>query len=240
MNSGEIVRVVLEVRVGKDGHEHVHVLGAFRRRCAVASAEWRPKCRLRVREPRDERCCVRSRAAGISRAGMTTAVLPGLERGSAVFSPCGRYRYELHRAPWGPGPHLLILGANPSYATAEDDDHTIRKDIGFARRWGFGSLSKGNVFAFISTDPAGMYAAEDPVGPDNDRHIVEMALNADAIWCAWGDIGLYRDRDVQVFKLLAGGPVPFFCIGTTKRGSPLHPSRPGYATPRMEYRGRPA
>lgn len=171
--------------------------------------------------------------------------LPGLARGSAVFSPCGLYRYELHRAAWSTGPRLLILGANPSYATAEDDDHTIRKDIGFAQRWGFGSISKGNVFGIISTDPAGMYAAEDPVGPDNDEHIRRMIRNANAVWCAWGNLGLHRDRDREVMALidrwiLSDLEMPVFCIGTTKAGAPKHPSRPGYASKRRPYRGRPA
>lgn len=174
---------------------------------------------------------------------MTTAVLPGLERGSAVFSPCGRYRYELHRAPWGPGPRLLAIGANPSAATAEEDDATVRKIVGFAKRWGFGSLSIGNLFAFISTDPAGMYLADEPVsaptGPhnNNDAHILHMADDAAAIWCAWGDIGMYRSRDRDVFLMLEGRTM--FCIGLTASGSPRHPSRAGYASARTPYRGPP-
>ncbi|HMJ52031.1 MAG TPA: hypothetical protein VK540_08135 [Polyangiaceae bacterium] len=35
MKNGEIVRVVVEVRLGKDGHEHVHVIGAFDERATL-------------------------------------------------------------------------------------------------------------------------------------------------------------------------------------------------------------
>lgn len=171
---------------------------------------------------------------------MTTAVLPGLERGSAVLSPCGRYRYELHRERWAAGPRLLAICANPSIATADVNDATCRKLIGFAKRWGYGALSLANLFAFISTDPAGMYAADDPIGPDNDAHILAMAERCMDVFVGWGDIGLYRDRDIAVMKVLAATGKKPMCIGVTRAGSPLHPSRPGYDSPVSLYRGRPA
>ena len=36
-----------------------------------------------------------------------------------------------------------------------------------------------NLFAYRSTHPQGMFAAEDPAGPDNDRLIVGSANRAD-------------------------------------------------------------
>ncbi|HMJ52030.1 MAG TPA: DUF1643 domain-containing protein [Polyangiaceae bacterium] len=171
---------------------------------------------------------------------MTTAVLSGLERGTAVFSACGRYRYELHRAPWGRGPSLFVVAANPSTATDEKDDATCRKIIGFAKRWGYGSISLTNLFAYVSTDPGGMYAQEDPVGPANDAHIARLALSRREVWCAWGDIGGHIDRDRAVMQILADCGCQPFCIGVTAGGFPLHPSRPGYASERVPYGGRPA
>lgn len=170
----------------------------------------------------------------------TAATLPGLARGTAVFSPCGRYRYELHRERWASGPRLLAICANPSVASADVNDATCRKLIGFAKRWGYGALSLDNLFAFISTDPAGMYAAEDPVGPENDLHLLAMAERAMGVFVGWGEIGLYRNRDRWVMsRLIAYGHRPF-CIGVTKSGAPKHPSRPGYACERVIYLGRGA
>jgi hypothetical protein len=171
---------------------------------------------------------------------MTTATLPGLERGSAVFSPCGRYRYRLTRREERRGPRLGVCMANPSYASSFINDHTITKVEGFAERWGYGPITICNLFAFMSTDPAGMYAAADPVGPDNDAHLAVTFENCEDIFVGWGDIGLYRDRDRAVMNWIRMGGLSAFCIGTTKAGAPLHPSRPGYASERMPYRGRPA
>lgn len=167
-----------------------------------------------------------------------TATLPGLSRGTAVFSACGRYRYELHRAPWGNGPRLWVCAANPSVATDEKDDATVRKIIGFAKRWGYGSISLTNLFAYVSTDPAGMYAQEDPVGPANDEHIAGLALSRRDVWCAWGGIGSHRDRDRAVMQIIRDCGCEAFCIGVTADGFPKHPCRPGYDSPRMPYGGR--
>src|SRR5271165_6802401 len=57
---------------------------------------------------------------------------------------------------------------NPSKADEATDDPTIRRCIGFARSWGFGSLAVGNLFAYRATYPDELCASPDPVGSEND------------------------------------------------------------------------
>ena len=60
---------------------------------------------------------------------------------SAVFSPDRRYRYHLSRA-WSFGRGSLCFSMlNPSHADGADDDATIRKCIGFAKRLGVSRLT---------------------------------------------------------------------------------------------------
>ena len=56
----------------------------------------------------------------------------------AHFSRCGRYRYALERTFSGAGGDgsVLLVMLNPSTADAEQDDPTIRRCQGFARRLG--------------------------------------------------------------------------------------------------------
>jgi len=56
---------------------------------------------------------------------------------------------------------------NPSAADAFRDDPTIRRCMGFAQQWGYGSLSVGNLFAWRSHRPADLRLSEDPAGPEN-------------------------------------------------------------------------
>lgn len=140
----------------------------------------------------------------------------------ATLSPCGLYRYTLARR-WASGPHVLWVMLNPSTADALDDGPTIRKCVGFARRWSYGGIVVVNLFAYRSTDPAGLHIADDPVGPENDRHIVEQAKHAQAIVAGWGakDSTAVTARASRVMELLSGRQV--HALRLTKKGRPEHP-----------------
>jgi hypothetical protein len=72
---------------------------------------------------------------------------------TALFSPCGRFRYRLGRR-WAEGPTVALVLLNLSTADDEVDDPTIRRCIDFARRWGYGGLEVVNLYAHVATDPA--------------------------------------------------------------------------------------
>ncbi len=147
--------------------------------------------------------------------------------GDAIISPCGLYRYTLHRTipsalRWV-RPCLFIM-LNPSVADASQDDPTIRRCIGFATEGGCTSLTVVNLFALRATDPSELAKAADPVGPDNDRHIheqIEKHRQIGFVIAAWGAhpmapprawslSGFFKDSGVQSLAL-------------TKDGWPRHP-----------------
>ena len=99
------------------------------------------------------------------------------------------------------------------------DDNTSRVCINYAKRWGFGSLLIGNLFAIRSTDPMGVRDAVDPVGPRNDNYLRKLRAQASLVVCAWGDAGAYLNRDQHVLRIL--GEV--HCLSRLKSGKPGHP-----------------
>lgn len=137
---------------------------------------------------------------------------------SARLSECGLYRYELWRR-WADGPHVLFVMLNPSTADAESDDATIRKCVGYAKRWGFGALCVANLFAFRATDPKEMKRAADPVGPDNDATLARLAREAGVTVAAWGKDGSHLSRDKAVIGILKDP----LCLHRNNDGSPGHP-----------------
>ena len=102
-------------------------------------------------------------------------------------------------------------------------DPTVRRCVGFAVSWGFGSLEVTNLFAFRATDPAVLVAQVEPVGEGNDRAIRDAAAAADQVVVAWGMRGSHRGRDDEVHALLQGMGVRPMVLGLTRDGHPAHP-----------------
>jgi hypothetical protein len=161
--------------------------------------------------------------------------------GSATFSPCGLYRYRLERRlPRGSRTMALVM-LNPSKAGADEDDQTVTKVIRFSERIDVGRFIVVNAAALISTDPKGLARAADPIGPDNDRHILEAAREADIVVVAWGGgvsnlRGKLATRPAQVLDLLRADGHELWCWGFTKDGHPRHPLMLRYSTSLERFR----
>lgn len=171
----------------------------------------------------------RTTSPGPYALGVTARVL-----GSALFDATGRYRYRLDRR-WGPGPRVAFVMLNPSTANAARDDPTIRRCVGFARAWGFGSLEVVNLFAFRATEPRELTRAADPVGPENDRHVARACARADLIVVAWGGAALARARE----PLTHLRRKPVYCLGRTRAGAPQHPLYLRASTRPVPFAGPP-
>ncbi|MCA9774331.1 MAG: DUF1643 domain-containing protein, partial [Myxococcales bacterium] len=123
-------------------------------------------------------------------------------RRSARFDATGTYRYGLIRLWDAARPRALFIMLNPSTADAEREDPTIRRCIGFARTWGFGSMEAVNLFAYRTTDPARLPLHPAPIGPANDAAIARAAGRAGTIVLAWGHHGAGAARAADVLRLL--------------------------------------
>jgi hypothetical protein len=155
---------------------------------------------------------------------------------SAVFSPDGKYRYHLFRSiPGGSERIALFIMLNPASADHEVDDQTIRKCMGFCRRWGCGELHVVNLFAVRATNPTAIRQVSDPVGPDN-RHWIMRAIRLAAdpdrcarVICAWGTHGVYMRQDQIVLGWVKRLCTPM-ALGTTRDDHPRHPLYASYDT----------
>jgi hypothetical protein len=146
-----------------------------------------------------------------------------------------QYRYWLERQ-WLPEPPVPglprtvgFIGYNPSTADATQDDQTIRKEVGFAQRWGFNRLITGNLYAYRSTIPTSIRGLEDPVGPDNPTYLTRIFEQAELVVCAWGGLPLFSDYGKTLATWAQGQPTAR-CLGKNRDGSPRHPCYLSYAT----------
>jgi len=144
---------------------------------------------------------------------------------SAIISNDGKYRYELRRTWWNwTAPQLVMfIMLNPSTADDVIDDATITRCINYAMAWGYGGLIVGNLFGHRSKDKKQIRKQADPVGKDNDRILLEAALEADMVICAWGNDGKFMDRSRQILSLLRENGINPQMLTMTKQGEPGHP-----------------
>ena len=142
-----------------------------------------------------------------------------------ILSDCKRYRYSLTRSWDSSKPRVMFMMLNPSTADGEKDDPTIRRCIGFAKSWGFGSIEVGNLFAFRATMPEHLILEKDPVGPENRQWVNAAAQFAQMIVCAWGN----RDIVKRLSSKLGDDFIPMdwldklHYIELSLSGTPKHP-----------------
>ena len=121
--------------------------------------------------------------------GKVLLPLPIWVRGAAVFGGANQeYRYELSRTWDDALSTLLFVMMNPSTASPAFDDPTVAKCRRYAEDWGFGTLLVGNTCAYRATSQKRLTEIADPVGPDNNAHLLSMADSATMIVCGliWG------------------------------------------------------
>ena len=166
-------------------------------------------------------------------------------KGGAVFSPDRRYRYRLTRRVGGGEGAVMFLMLNPSRADETDDDPTIRRCAGFAKRWGYGTLYVVNLSPVVATKPADLSARlPEPksVFLRNIDAVANTAAKSDLIVLAYGNNvsrfrrpPRWRHRDFDIVVHLWSMRRELHCLGRTAKGHPRHPGRLPYDTPLEEF-----
>lgn len=139
------------------------------------------------------------------------------------------YRYCLWRE-WAEGKGTVVfVMLNPSKAHGKKDDHTIKKCVKYAKRWGFKRLVVVNLFAFRATDPTELRLKLrakdfDGVGPLNEEHLQMALAKADKVVAAYGAhaFSAARAREVLAFIQVTHD---VFALQVSKEGRPMHPAR---------------
>jgi hypothetical protein len=118
---------------------------------------------------------------------------------------------------------------HPTTADADVDDPTIRRCMGFARKWGFGGIIVINLFPFRATDPSELKTASNVHGVAGD--VANYTICLDLVTCcpqicvAWGSLTWDVAKDIArafLRNFVARQIVPV-CLGLTADKWPRHP-----------------
>lgn len=151
----------------------------------------------------------------------------------AHFSEDRRHRYTLWRH-WrrdalfikpGGVRYVQFIGLNPSTADEVRNDPTVTRCIAFATAWGYDVMCMTNLFGLRSTHPMVMKAHPDPIGAENNFHLLTTCREAGLVVACWGNHGKHLGRNEEVLKMLEEGcfDVQVQCLGLTGKGHPKHP-----------------
>jgi hypothetical protein len=158
----------------------------------------------------------------------------------SAFFPAPDIRQRLTRE-WGPGPRAFVLGCNPSDAGGERDDPTSLWWNAWFQLFGFGAYDAGNLYPFVSSDPAACRRRFDECidGPNwHDRDalhanvsaVARMAKDADQVFVCFGSIAwdwMWVEHIIEEIQTGEGPWPDLWCWGTTKSGAPTHPMARG-------------
>lgn len=160
-------------------------------------------------------------------------------RRSADFARPGVRR--VLRRDWAVGPRALVIGCNPSLASAEHDDPTCRWWTRWFAAYGFGGFDAVNLYPFVATSPTecrtrattaltgGNWGDRDDLFANLDL-VVRLAKQADQVFVCWGAITWDAHWIDHVVEAIQTGVAPYpdlWCWGTTTSGAPKHPMARG-------------
>ena len=152
----------------------------------------------------------------------------------ADISTCGRYRFRLGRK-WSDGRSVCWIMLNPSVADGMIDDPTVRRIIGFSRRWGYGALVAVNLYPVRATSPGDLkiwvleknsllrYNPRVDTLKYNLSIIMDAAHNASLVIAAWGACNPEPMLAEYVIERLGASRIDLRHLGLTAGGHPKHP-----------------
>jgi hypothetical protein len=153
------------------------------------------------------------------------AISPDVESYAVWGGPDKCYRYLLRRTWNEKKQHAMFIMMNPSTADEMVDDRSVAKCQRFAKAWDYGGIYVGNTFAYCATYKKDLRGIEDPVGPENDKHLIAMAKLAGIVIFAYGQPGhkSLQDRGKLLAKTLIDKGVKPYVLKLSKDGTPRHP-----------------
>ncbi|MDP6921718.1 MAG: DUF1643 domain-containing protein [Lutibacter sp.] len=126
---------------------------------------------------------------------------------------------------------IACIGVNPSTASPEKPDNTIRSVKRIADYNGFDGWAMYNIYPQRATDPAALDQAVNKADAAVNCQMIYdsiKALNIETVWLAWGNLidsrAYLKNCLIGIYEILKEENLHWKIIGKpTKRGHPSHP-----------------
>lgn len=149
-------------------------------------------------------------------AFLNTEIIHNGMKKQAILSQDRKYRYQLSRIWDEQKPKLLFIMHNPSDADAIIDDATTSRVINYVKKWGYGGVYVGNLYALRNTDPKAIKEKNYPIDEHNIQHISGLIRLVEKVIYCWG----FNKKEPEWLINLVDTP---YCIDVSTKGLPKHP-----------------
>ena len=158
---------------------------------------------------------------------MVSAIKNNILR-EAKFSNDKKERFTLKRE-WDKSKNkILYIMLNPSLADDKKDDPTIRRLIGFTKKFNYGGFLVGNIFTTITPNPKEIDKSL-VISDRNLKELLKLINKVDQIVYAWGN----NIKEPNILKEVVNNPK---CFGKNLNGTPKHPLYLNGNTPIINFR----
>lgn len=138
-----------------------------------------------------------------------------------------RNRYILGTRGTNP---LICFGVNPSTASPEDLDNTMKNVSRIARQNGYDSYIMLNLYPQRATNPDDMDREADPEAVERNLHCIESVLRTGnvTVWAAWGNLitkrSYLKNCFQEIVRISDACSCQWITMGKrTRAGHPHHP-----------------
>ena len=158
---------------------------------------------------------------------MVSAIKNNILR-EAKFSNDKKERFTLKRE-WDKSKNkILYIMLNPSLADDKKDDPTIRRLIGFTKKFNYGGFLVGNILSTITPNPKEIDKSL-VISDRNLKELLKLINKVDQIVYAWGN----NIKEPNILKEVVNNPK---CFGKNLNGTPKHPLYLNGNTPIIYFR----
>jgi hypothetical protein len=153
-------------------------------------------------------------------------------------SSCGKYRYVTWTQLGGGTKGTLLLVSLQPLTGSASANSAFEKAKAFAAGLGYGTMAVVSLFSALALSKDDAQTILDPIGPETDRYITELAAEASLILLAWGDYPRIGPRVTAFLRLTKTHDL--FAVQVSRNGAPAHPLAWKMKAPKLFRSGIPS
>lgn len=136
-----------------------------------------------------------------------------------LISKDWKHRYDIWEIWDYEKDFILFIGLNPA---TRFSGGLVTRCKNLAKDWKYGGVHIVNLFSYRTTNPKELFKQKYLTNEVNDNRIKELIKEAGLIVACWGNLGKFKNRDLEVIAMINSENKEIYSLGLTQLGYPCH------------------